>query len=151
MHAKEPSLLNGHECRLKVKICSPSPAMLTSPNEWKNLECLCSPFIWYKKRKLMFPSCWIELISESNILQFSNDPVSMEIVGSALLLFLASSVMLYLCLMKSILHQALENKCITYFYHLQNSKNELDNYHIIFCIVVKSLLIYYFECNLNTR
>ena len=48
------------------------------------------------------------------------------------------------------LHQALENKCITYFY-LQNLKTELDSYLIMFYIVVKSLLIYYFECNLYTR
>ena len=26
-HAKDPSLLNGHECRASVKICSPLPAM----------------------------------------------------------------------------------------------------------------------------
>ena len=37
--AKEPSLLNGHECRAWVKICSPSPAMVTSQYEWKILEC----------------------------------------------------------------------------------------------------------------
>ena len=30
-HAKELSLLNGHECWAKVKICSPSPVMVTSP------------------------------------------------------------------------------------------------------------------------
>ena len=74
----------------------------------------------------------------------------MGIVGSALLFYLASSVRLYLCLMKCILHQALENKCITYFY-LQNLKTELDSYLIMFYIVVKSLLIYYFESNLYTR
>ena len=34
-HAKEPSLLNGHECRAGVNICSPSPVMVTSPGEWK--------------------------------------------------------------------------------------------------------------------
>ena len=32
-------LLNGHECREHVKICSPSPAIVTSPYEWKILEC----------------------------------------------------------------------------------------------------------------
>ena len=37
-HAKEPVLLNGHKCRAKIKICSPSAAMVTSPNEWKILE-----------------------------------------------------------------------------------------------------------------
>ena len=30
-HAKEPLLLNGHECR--VKICSHSPVMVTTPYE----------------------------------------------------------------------------------------------------------------------
>ena len=30
-HAKELSLFNGHECWAKVKICSPSPVMVTSP------------------------------------------------------------------------------------------------------------------------
>ena len=38
-HAKEPSLLNCHKCRTKVKFCSPLPIMVTSPNEWKILEC----------------------------------------------------------------------------------------------------------------
>ena len=37
-HVKEPSLLNGHECRAKLKIFRPSPAMVTSPNEWKKFE-----------------------------------------------------------------------------------------------------------------
>ena len=37
-HDKEPSLFNGHECRAKVKIYSPSPAKVTSPYEWKILE-----------------------------------------------------------------------------------------------------------------
>ena len=37
-HAKEPSLLYGHKCRALVKICSPSSAMVTSPNEWKILK-----------------------------------------------------------------------------------------------------------------
>ena len=37
-HVREPSLLNGHECRTQVKICSPSPAMVTSPYEKKILE-----------------------------------------------------------------------------------------------------------------
>ena len=37
-HEKEPSLLNGQECRAQVKICSPSPVMVTSPYEWKILE-----------------------------------------------------------------------------------------------------------------
>ena len=37
-HFKEPSLLNAHKCRVLVKICSPSPLMVTSPNEWKILE-----------------------------------------------------------------------------------------------------------------
>ena len=37
-HVKEPSLLNGHECRAYVKMCCPSSVMVTSPNEWKNLE-----------------------------------------------------------------------------------------------------------------
>ena len=37
-HAKEPSLLNGHECRAKVNICSPSPVLMPSPYEWKILE-----------------------------------------------------------------------------------------------------------------
>ena len=37
-HAKEPLLLNGHKCRAKVKICSPSLAMVKSPNEGKILE-----------------------------------------------------------------------------------------------------------------
>ena len=32
-HAKEPSLLDGNECRAQVKICNPSPAMVTSPSE----------------------------------------------------------------------------------------------------------------------
>ena len=34
-HAKEPSLLTGNEWRATVKICSLSPAMATSPYEWK--------------------------------------------------------------------------------------------------------------------
>ena len=29
------TLLYGHECWAKVKICSPSPVMVTSPYEWK--------------------------------------------------------------------------------------------------------------------
>ena len=33
-HAKEPSLLNVHECRAEVKINSPSPVMVTSPWVW---------------------------------------------------------------------------------------------------------------------
>ena len=37
-HAKEPSLLNGHECRAQVKIYCPSPATVTSPYERKILE-----------------------------------------------------------------------------------------------------------------
>ena len=37
-HVKEPSLHNGHECWAWVKICSPSPAMVTSPYEWKILQ-----------------------------------------------------------------------------------------------------------------
>ena len=37
-HAKELSLLNGHEYRAQVNICSPSLPMMTSPNEWKILE-----------------------------------------------------------------------------------------------------------------
>ena len=37
-HTKEPSLLNGHECRALVKICSSSPVMVTSLYEWKMLE-----------------------------------------------------------------------------------------------------------------
>ena len=37
-HAKESSLLNGHECRAYVKICSPSPAMVLSPYEWEIVE-----------------------------------------------------------------------------------------------------------------
>ena len=32
-HAKEPSMINGHKCRAQVKICNPSPATMTSPNE----------------------------------------------------------------------------------------------------------------------
>ena len=39
-HVKEPSLLNGHECRAWVKICSPS--LVTSPYEWNIIE-------WYEK------------------------------------------------------------------------------------------------------
>ena len=35
-HAKEAALLNGHKCQAYVQIFSPSPAMLTSPNETKN-------------------------------------------------------------------------------------------------------------------
>ena len=34
----EPLIFNGHQCRAKVKICSPSPAMLRSKYEWKILE-----------------------------------------------------------------------------------------------------------------
>ena len=30
---KDHSLLNGYKCRLQVNICSPSPAMVTSPNK----------------------------------------------------------------------------------------------------------------------
>ena len=37
-HAKEPSLLNGHERRASVKICSPSTAIVSSPYKWKILE-----------------------------------------------------------------------------------------------------------------
>ena len=37
-HVKELSLLNGHECRAQVKICSPSPAMVTSTYKCKILE-----------------------------------------------------------------------------------------------------------------
>ena len=37
-HTKEPSLLNSHECRAKVKFFSPSSAMVTSTYEWKILE-----------------------------------------------------------------------------------------------------------------
>ena len=37
-YVKEPSLLNVYEWRVKVKICSPSPLMVTSPNEWKFLD-----------------------------------------------------------------------------------------------------------------
>ena len=36
--AKETSLLNCNNCRAKVKIFSPSLAMVTSPNEWKILS-----------------------------------------------------------------------------------------------------------------
>ena len=32
------SLLNGNKCRTKVKMCSPSTVMVTSPYEWKILE-----------------------------------------------------------------------------------------------------------------
>ena len=32
------SVLNDYECRVWVKICSPSPVLVTSPNEWKILE-----------------------------------------------------------------------------------------------------------------
>ena len=32
---EKTSLLNGHNCRAKVKICSPSPVMMTSPYGWK--------------------------------------------------------------------------------------------------------------------
>ena len=38
VHAKELLLLNGHECRAKVQICSPSTVMVTSPHERKILE-----------------------------------------------------------------------------------------------------------------
>ena len=37
-HAKEPSLLSGHECRTYVIICSPSSVMVTSPYELKTPE-----------------------------------------------------------------------------------------------------------------
>ena len=37
-HAKELSVLSGHKCRAYVKICSPSPAMVTSSNEGKILQ-----------------------------------------------------------------------------------------------------------------
>ena len=37
-HSKEPLLLNGHKSREWVKICNPSPAMVTSPYEWKILQ-----------------------------------------------------------------------------------------------------------------
>ena len=40
----QTSLLNGHEYRAWVIICSPSPVMVTSPNEWKILE-------WYEKHR----------------------------------------------------------------------------------------------------
>ena len=33
LHSKEPSLLNGHDCRAQINICSPSPVMVTSPYE----------------------------------------------------------------------------------------------------------------------
>ena len=34
----KPSLLYGHECRVHVKICSPSLAMVASPYKWKIFE-----------------------------------------------------------------------------------------------------------------
>ena len=37
-HVKEPSLLNGHKCQAKVKISTPSLAMVMSPYERKILE-----------------------------------------------------------------------------------------------------------------
>ena len=37
-YVKESSLLNGDECWAQVNICSSSPAMVTSPCEWKILE-----------------------------------------------------------------------------------------------------------------
>ena len=33
-HIKEPSLLNGHECRVYVKFCSPSPVRTGQPQWW---------------------------------------------------------------------------------------------------------------------
>ena len=44
----QTSLLNGHEYRAWVIICSPSPIMVTSPNEWKILE-------WYEKHRQTQP------------------------------------------------------------------------------------------------
>ena len=41
-HAKVPSLLIDHECRVYVKICSPSLVKTTSPYEWTILD-------WKKK------------------------------------------------------------------------------------------------------
>ena len=40
MHAKELSLFNGHKYRayIHVEICSPSPVIVMSPNEWKFFE-----------------------------------------------------------------------------------------------------------------
>ena len=37
-HSIDLSLLNGYECRALLKMCSPSPVMLTSLHEWKILE-----------------------------------------------------------------------------------------------------------------
>ena len=37
-HAKDPPLLNGHECRVNVKMWSLSPVMVTPTCEWKILE-----------------------------------------------------------------------------------------------------------------
>ena len=34
----KPSSLNGHECRVLVKICNTWPVMVTSPYEWKILK-----------------------------------------------------------------------------------------------------------------
>ena len=42
-HAKEHSLLNGHECREKVKIWSQSPVKVMSPYEWKISSCGVKP------------------------------------------------------------------------------------------------------------
>ena len=36
--AKEPSLFKGYECRAYVKICSPSPVIVTSPYDWIIIE-----------------------------------------------------------------------------------------------------------------
>ena len=35
--AKEPSMLNGPDCQAKLKICSPSPVMVTSLSEQTKL------------------------------------------------------------------------------------------------------------------
>ena len=37
------SLLNGHHCQVWGKLCSPLPVMVTSPKEWKILECNNKP------------------------------------------------------------------------------------------------------------
>ena len=62
VHAKEPSLLHGHDCRAKVKICCFLPEMLTSPFQWKIIEWDENPQANKQQNKL----CLIVCISQSN-------------------------------------------------------------------------------------
>ena len=54
-HAKESLLLNDHECRALVNLCSPSPAMMASLYDLKIHE-------WDEKQKIYAISCNLKVI-----------------------------------------------------------------------------------------